>query len=365
MAKLTRRSLLRNSFGLVAGGTIARPYLANAAAKTATVWWVQGFIEEEDVAFKNTVSDYEKASGNKIDYTIIPFAPQRQKIVSAMTSGVVPDLFPNNPVEILALYAWDNKLVDVSDIVETQKSQYSETALLSAFCYNSVEKRRSYYAVPYTCAVRPNHVWRPLVEKAGYKIEDAPKTWDAYYDFFEEVQKSLRLQGMRNVYGMGFQLNTTGNDSNALFDYFLIAYGGKDIVTKDGKLHVDDPRVKEAAIKTVTYPTAAYKEGFVPPGGLCHGNDQCTHCEPGLVMCHVAATAPCHCAVASARSFRSVVRETEGLGPRANHTLRRRQLGQRVRCRGCGVRGRTVVSIKWGARADEPRLPLAQMSARD
>jgi len=310
MAKLNRRSLLRNSFGWVAAVTLARPYIANAAAKTATVWWIQGFAEEEDVAFKNIVSDYEKASGNTIDNTLIPFAPHRQKVVSAVTSGVVPDLFPNNPVEILALYAWDNKLVDVSDVVETQKSQYSEAALLTAFCYNNVEKRRSYYAVPYTCAVRPNHVWRPLVEKAGYKIEDAPKTWDAYYDFFEEVQKSLLLQGMRNVYGMGFQLNTTGNDSNALFDYFLIAYGGKDIVAKDGKLHVDDPQVKEAAIKTVTYPTAAYKEGFVPPGGLCHGNDRCTHCEPGLVMCHVAATAPCHCAVASARRFRSVAWET-------------------------------------------------------
>ena len=132
MGKVTRRSLLRTSMALGTAGTLARPYIAKAAAKTATVWWVQGFIEEEDVAFKTTVSDYEKASGNKIDYTIIPFAPQRQKIVSAMTSGVVPDLFPNNPVEILALYAWDNKLVDVSDIVETQKSQYSETALLSA-----------------------------------------------------------------------------------------------------------------------------------------------------------------------------------------------------------------------------------------
>src|SRR5246127_3181919 len=212
MASLTRRSILRNTLGLVAAGTLSRPYIAKAAAKTATVWWVQGFVEEEDLAFKNTVSDYEKASGNKIEYTIIPFAPQRQKIVSAMTSGGVPDLFPNNPVEILALYAWDNKLVDVSDIVETQKSQYSETALLSAFCYNSVEKRRSYYAVPYTCAVRPNHVWRPLVEKAGYKIEDAPKTWDAYYDFFKEVQKKLRAQGMRNVYGLGFQVTTNGVD---------------------------------------------------------------------------------------------------------------------------------------------------------
>jgi multiple sugar transport system substrate-binding protein len=268
MTNPTRRSVLRGSLALATAGSLVRPFIAKAAAKTATVWWVQGFAEEEDVAFKKLVADYEKASGNTIDYTLIPFAPHRQKIVSAVTSGVVPDLFPNNPVETLALYAWDNKLVDVSDVVETQKSQYTETALLTALCYNSVEKRRSYYAVPFTCAVRPNHVWRPLIEKAGYNIEDAPKTWDAYYDFFKEVHKKLRAQGMRNVYGMGFQLNTTGNDSNALFDYFLIAYGGKDIVTKDGKLHADDPQVKEAAIKTVTYPTTAYKEGFVPPGAI-------------------------------------------------------------------------------------------------
>src|ERR1700719_2162388 len=268
MTNPTRRSVVRGSLALATAGSLVRPYIANATAKTATVWWVQGFAEEEDVAFKKLVADYEKASGNTIDYTLIPFAPHSQKIVSAVTSGVVPDLFPNNPVETLALYAWDNKLVDVSDVVETQKSQYTETALLTALCYNSIEKRRSYYAVPFTCAVRPNHVWRPLIEKAGYNIEDAPKTWDAYYDFFKEVHKKLRVQGMRNVYGMGFQLNTTGNDSNALFDYFLIAYGGKDIVTKDGRLHVGDPQVKEAAIKTVTYPTTAYKEGFVPPGAI-------------------------------------------------------------------------------------------------
>ena len=105
MAKLTRRSLLRNSFGLVAAGTLARPHIANAAATTAAVWWVQGFAQEEDVSFKKIVADYEKTSGNTIDYTIVPYAPMRQKIVSAMTSGVVPDLFQNTPAEIIALYA--------------------------------------------------------------------------------------------------------------------------------------------------------------------------------------------------------------------------------------------------------------------
>ena len=75
------------------------------------------------------VAEYEKASGNKIDYSIIPYAPERQKIVSAVTSGAVPDLFQNNPFEIVALFAWDDKLVDVSDVVNTQKEEYTEAAL--------------------------------------------------------------------------------------------------------------------------------------------------------------------------------------------------------------------------------------------
>ncbi len=105
MTTLSRRSLLRSSLALTAAGTLARPYVANAAATTATVWWVQGFAQEEDIAFKKIVADYEKASGNTIDHSITPYAPSRQKIVSAITSGVVPDLFQNNPFEVLALKA--------------------------------------------------------------------------------------------------------------------------------------------------------------------------------------------------------------------------------------------------------------------
>ena len=140
--------------------------------------------------------------------------------------------------------------------------------MLSANCYNGVEKHRSYYGVPFTTAALPNHIWRPLVEKAGYKIEDIPKTWDAYYDFFKDVQRKLRAKGERKVYGLGFQLTTNGNDPNNVFNYFLIGYGGVGIVTKDGRLHLDDPQVREAAIKALTYPATAYKEGFVPPAAI-------------------------------------------------------------------------------------------------
>ncbi len=268
MTTFTRRSILRGSVGLAAAGTLARPFIANAAATTAEIWWPQGFVPEEDVAIKKNVADYEKASGNTIDLSIMPFAPQRQKIVSAVTSGVVPDIFVNNPAEIVALYAWDDKLVDVSDIVETQREEFTETALLNVNCYNNVEKKRSFYGVPLTMDVLPNHIWQPLVEKAGFKMDDIPKTWDAFYDFFKEVQKKLRAQGVRNVYGLGLNVTTNGGDPNNVFNYFLIAYGGEGIVTKDGKLQLDDPKVKEAAVKALTYPATAYKEGFVPPGAI-------------------------------------------------------------------------------------------------
>src|SRR6516165_9499444 len=130
MGILTRRSVLRGSLGLAAAVTLARPHVAQTATTTATVWWTQGFAEEEDISFKKIVADYEKASGNTIDYSITPYAPLRQKIVSAVTSGVVPDVFQNTPGELIALYAWADKLVDVTDVIETQKPQFTQTALL-------------------------------------------------------------------------------------------------------------------------------------------------------------------------------------------------------------------------------------------
>jgi multiple sugar transport system substrate-binding protein len=268
MTTLTRRSVLRSTLAIGASGTLACPYIANAQAKTAELWWAQGFVQQEDISIKKIVADYAKATGNTIELNIMPFAPLRQKIVAAMQSGVIPDMFVSTPAEVIALFAWDDRLVDVSDVVATQREELSETALVNMNCYNNVTKKRSLYGVPYNQGTLPNHIWRPLVEKAGYKMEDIPRTWDAYYDFFKEVQKKLRAQGTRNVYGLGLNVTTNGNDPNNVFNYFLTAYGGRNLVTQDGKLHVDDPQVKEAVIKTLIYPTTAYKDGFVPPGAI-------------------------------------------------------------------------------------------------
>jgi multiple sugar transport system substrate-binding protein len=248
-----------------------RPFVARAAAKTATIWWTQGFVPEEDASFRNLVSEYQKASGNVIDASIIPFGPLLQKIVSALTSGDVPDAMSHvtATVTVIPQAAWNDKIVDVTDVVETQKAHYHPQALLSSKYYNNVTKTRNCYYVPDRAAVSPFHVWNSLVEKAGYKLSDAPKTWDAFWDFFKPMQKKLREKGMRGVYALGLQPTTTGPaDGNAMFHYFLSAYGGNGLVTPDGVPHLDDPQVREAVIKALTYITTAFKEGYVPPGAL-------------------------------------------------------------------------------------------------
>src|SRR3981081_932078 len=116
MTKPTRRFVIRGSLGLVAAGAVVRPYIANAAATTAEMWWAQGFAKEEDASLKKLVAEYEKASGNKIDLQIVPFAPLRQKNVAAMQTGVVPDIMNTADLEFAALQSWEDKLIYVSDM---------------------------------------------------------------------------------------------------------------------------------------------------------------------------------------------------------------------------------------------------------
>ncbi|WP_158931762.1 ABC transporter substrate-binding protein [Acidisphaera sp. S103] len=266
MTNMGRRLVLSGATGLAATGGLSRPHIANAAGTTTTVWQVQGFVPQEDEAFRKTVADYQKASGNKIDLSVMPFQALNQKAISAITSGEVPDvIFHDAPATILPQTALDNKLEDVSDVVEAQKSKLSETALLNSTFYNATTKQRSIYLVPVKQAVAPFHIWGDLVTKAGFKLSDAPNTWDAFWDFFKPVQTALRAKGMRKLYAMGMQITTVGpNDGNGLFAHFLIANGGQNIVTRDGNLHVDDPQVREAAIKSVAYMTNCYKEGYIP-----------------------------------------------------------------------------------------------------
>jgi multiple sugar transport system substrate-binding protein len=268
MEIVTRRSVLRGSAALAATGALARPHIANAAATTASVWWTQGFIPSEDVAFRNLAAAYEKASGNKLEYSIVPYAPLRQKEVAAITSGVVPDVMEVADYFFAATHAWSDSLLDVTDVVETQKSKFLDIATRSMYNYNNAMKERSYYGVPMKASAATFHIWKSLVEKAGYSVSDIPNKWDEFLDFFKPMQQKLRDKGMRHAYSWGLEVSTAGVDPVRTFSVYNVAYGGGDMVTPDGVLHADDPKVKEAVTRTLSRMFELYDGGYVPKSAI-------------------------------------------------------------------------------------------------
>jgi multiple sugar transport system substrate-binding protein len=272
MGGINRRTLIMGSAGLAAASALARPAIARG--QTLTVWWNQGFYPAEDEAFSNVIKAWEKQTGNTINLTLLPGEALNEKIVSALTSGDVPDLMyaDNAPGQIVPQNAWHGKLLDVTDVVDTQRKELSDTAIQSSQFYNSDEKKRGFYGVPFKSASLNLPIWKSLIEKAGYKATDLPKTWDAFFDFFEPVQTKLREQHMRHVYGLGYTLSTTGDDPNNLFNQFLVAYGGGGIVSPAGQLQTKNPQVRQAVITTLTRLTDPFKKGFVPPSALNWGD---------------------------------------------------------------------------------------------
>ena len=85
------------------------------------------------------------------------------------------------------------------------------------------------------------------------------------------MQDKLRAKGKR-IYGLGYSMAAKEADAGTLFHHFLMAYGGTDIVLPSGKLNVDDPAVRKAAVTALERLTTPYKKGYVPPGAINWGD---------------------------------------------------------------------------------------------
>lgn len=271
MQKISRR-LAISGLGTAAAITNLRPRRAKAAG-TLEVWWTQGFYEQENKAIIDMMADWEKRTGTKINLTIMNQTDVITKLIAGMQVGDVPDLVHTVTGDrfLVPRAAWNDQLEDVSDVVESQRSEFTATALTASRFYNAKLKKYSYYGVPTKASSLLESIWRPLVEEAGFAMTDIPGTQDKFHDFFEVVQDKLRAKGKR-IFGLGFSMAAKEADAGTLFHQFMITYGGTDIVTPDGKLNIDDPKIRKAAAMALERLTTPYKKGYVPPGAINWGD---------------------------------------------------------------------------------------------
>ena len=116
------------------------------------------------------------------------------------------------------------------------------------------------------------HVWRNLLEQAGFTIDDIPTQWDAFWSFWcDEVQPAVRkATGRNDIYGVGLPMSVSDDTRNG-FEQFMLAYEAN-YVTREGKLIIDDTEIRRRLIRAMDSYTAIDRKGCTPPDSITWGN---------------------------------------------------------------------------------------------
>ncbi len=107
--------------------------------------------------------------------------------------------------------------------------------------------------------------WKDMLADAGFKESDIPTSWKAYWDFWcDKVQPAHRTKTGKRTYAIGAPMGVDSSDSFYSFLTFVDAYNVK-LVDDDGKLLVDDPKVKAGLVGALNDYTSVRTRGCTPP----------------------------------------------------------------------------------------------------
>ena len=91
------------------------------------------------------------------------------------------------------------------------------------------------------------HVWRSLLEQAGFTLADIPKEWEAFWSFWcDRVQPAVRKARARRHLGRRPAHVGRRRDTRTDWSSSSQAYEAN-YVTREGKLVIDDPEIRQQA----------------------------------------------------------------------------------------------------------------------
>jgi multiple sugar transport system substrate-binding protein len=171
-------------------------------------------------------------------------------------------------------WAVDDRLVDLTDAVGHFSDLFDPDSLARVRVRNAQTGQKALYGLPIGRSTNYLHVWKSLLEKAGFTLQDIPKNWDAFWSFWcDQVQPAVRRATSRDdIWGVA--LNMSGEapgETDVQFMQFVDAYGAE-YVTRDGRPVIDNPEVRQKLINAMDSYTAIYRKGCTPPGSVSWDN---------------------------------------------------------------------------------------------
>lgn len=238
-----------------------------AAQETLNVWWVRGFYKSEDDALYAAIKKFEAKTGVKVELSQYPVQDMIPKTVAALDAGNPPDVAFADVYDFQVTGKWadDGKLEDLTDVLTPMKARFLPNTIETTYLYNDKTKKRAYYAFPLKQQTMHIQYWIDMLGAAGFKPSDLPTGWKDYWSFWcDKVQPAYRKATGSRVYATGFPMGVDSSDSFYSFLTFADAYNVK-MVDDNGKLLVDDPKVKQGLVNALKDYTEPSVKGCTPP----------------------------------------------------------------------------------------------------
>jgi multiple sugar transport system substrate-binding protein len=244
------RHMLRKQVIILAAALSLGPIGANAA--DLVVWWEKGYYPQENEAVAEIVAAFEHSRGKQVELVLLDEEEHPGAIIAALGAGRPPDFaFGTLIAPYISEWAFDDRLVDLSDAIGSFANMFDPDALERAMLVDARTGRRGLYAMPMGRTNNHLHVWKSLLEEAGLTLADIPKEWNAFWAFWcDEVQPAARqATGRDDLWGIGLPMSPVYDTHFAFFQF--VAANQADYVTADGRLLVNDPEIRQKLIEVV------------------------------------------------------------------------------------------------------------------
>jgi multiple sugar transport system substrate-binding protein len=284
---------------LVAMALVLAPLGANGA--DLVVWWEQGFYPEEEKAVRETIAAFEQKTGKHVELVFHDQADLPDKAQAAIEAGQPPDFLFGLDVDAkIAPWAYDDRLVDLTEAVGPLASMFDPDVLEASMLLNGRTGERALYALPIGRSTNHLHVWTSLLEQAGFTLADIPKEWDAFWSFWcDRVQPAVRqATGRQDIWAVGLTMSVDSpGDTWVQFTQFKYAYDAYWGASANGRSRVADPSARDtdpaaraSLIKALDGYTAVYRKGCTPPDATSWTNGGTTNNNTAFLTQRVVMT---------------------------------------------------------------------------
>ena len=256
-----------------------------ALAETPVVFWQFSTRAADIDAWKKAISQFEQANpGIRVDMEIVPWSEQQQRLVSALSTGGLPDvsMLGNN---VVAQFQAAGALMPLDQYFTGYNKAHGTDVAADVWPGDKgyYYLNGQWWASPVCVETRALYYRKDLFKKAGLDPDNPPQTWVELADTADKLTKALGGK----IYGIALSMS---------LDYFTVqnfmsaylGYGAR-MIGDDGKCGFDTPEFK-AALNVYasmyknksTHPDAPSMSGDTFRRGFLDGKYAMILSDPGL-----------------------------------------------------------------------------------